>query len=94
MLQKIKRETLAGSVFEEFEFEKPAARYLVKNFTDGDIYVSFDSTATTSNSSKISAGFYQIVEANENEDSMKAYMTDSVYIKGTGEVEVQQLWFR
>lgn len=96
MLQQVQRVTLTGSVFEKVEFDKAGSKYMVKNFTDDDIYVSFDSTATTDNSVKIPAGFYQVVIANEYDSLINDYKnsTDSVYIKGTGEVEVQQLWFR
>lgn len=90
---KVQRVTLSGSEFEEVEFNTICGRYLVKNFTEDDIYVSFDEDATTNTSIKIPAGYFQEVIANEYLGGLDAYKTTSIYIKGTGEVEVQQLCY-
>lgn len=89
----VKRVTLTGSDFEEVEFDKLCGRYLVKNFAEDDIYVSFDEDATEDTSVKIPAGYFQEVIANEHLGGLDAYKTSSIYIEGTGEVEVQQLCY-
>lgn len=93
MKQQIKRVTLIDGETNEIEFEKLCGKYIVKNFTDGDIYVSFDEDFTEDNSVKIPAGFYQVVIANEYLGGLEIYKTKSIYIQGSGEVEVQQLCF-
>lgn len=93
MLQKVQRVTLTGSGFEEIAFAKEGIKFMVKNFTNGDIFVSFSEGATEDNSIKIPSGYYQLCVANEHGGSANAYNTDTLYIKGTGEVEVQELWF-
>ena len=93
MKQQIERVTLTGTDFEEIEFTHICGKYMVKNFSDGDIYVSFDEDATEDNSVKIPAGYYQVVIANEYRGGLDIYKTKTIYIKGTGEVEVQQLCY-
>lgn len=102
---EIKRVTLSGTGFEEISFEKPAERYLIKNFTEGDIYVSSKADATTDDSCKVPKGYGQVFEVPVMETGSVAYhaikgagrfVPDSItklYLKGTGEVEVQQLCF-
>lgn len=92
MKQQIKRITLEGEIT-EVEFDNICGKYLVKNFSDDDIFVSFDEEFTEENSTKIPAGFYQVVIANEWLGGLDAYKSKSIYINGTGEVEVQQLCF-
>lgn len=93
MKEQVKRVTLAGSTFEEVAFDTICGKYLVKNFTNGDIYVSFASDATTNNAIKIPKDYAQICIANEFVAKSDAFKSTKIYIKGTGEVEVQQLCF-
>lgn len=93
MKQQIKRITLSGSDFQTIEFDHSAGKYFVKNFSDGDIYVSFDENVTENEAIKIPANYYQIVIANEYFGSNNYYRSNKIYVKGTGEVEVQQLCF-
>ena len=92
MKQQVKRVTLTGEVA-EIEFVKLCGKYMVKNFSSSDIYVSFDETFTEENSVKIPAGYYQVVIANEWLGGIDVFKTSSIYIQGTGEVEVQQLCY-
>lgn len=91
---QVKRITLTDSTtFEEIEFENICGRYIVKNFTSGDIYVSFDEDATEDDSIKIPSGYFQEVIANEYLGGLDLYKTTSIYVKGAGEIEVQQLCY-
>ena len=77
------RKTLTGAKT-SFEFEGASQDYIVKNFTSGDILVAFDSTATDANSIKIPSMMGQLCINNDDK-------ANTVYITGTGEVEVQQI---
>ena len=83
MKLNIIRQTLSGSK-QPFEFELHKAEYIVKNFGSGDVYVSFDENATDDESIKIPTMMGQLCINVTNEDNI-------VYVKGTGEVEVQQI---
>lgn len=85
--QIVKRETLAGTS-KAISFKVSSPKYLVKNFSSGDIYVSFYSPFETANSIRIASGMGQECVANERYNPS----TNVIYILGTGEVEVQQLW--
>lgn len=93
MKQRVKRVNLSGSVFEKISFANFAKAFMVKNFSDSDIYVSLDEDATENTSIKIPSKCYQIVVGNQN-DIGNDFETDEIFVKGSGEVEVQQLWFR
>lgn len=91
---QVKRITLTDSTtFEEIEFDSICGRYFVKNFTDGDIYVSFDEDATANDSVKIPSGYYQEVIANDYLGGLESYKTTSIFVMGEGEIEVQQLCY-
>lgn len=92
MRQQVKRVNLTGDI-QKIEFEKKCGKYMVKNFSDSNIYVSYDENFTEENSVKILAGYYQIVIANEYLGELEPYKSNSIFVKGTGEVEVQQLCF-
>lgn len=91
MKEKIKRVTLSKSTFEEIQFSTKASKFLVKNFSEGDIYVSFDANAKEENAIKIPSQFFQVVIINENMNNY--YSRDKIYVKGNGEVEVQAIWY-
>lgn len=92
MKLNLKRVTLSGST-EAVTFDNICRKYLVKNFTSGDIYVSFDSNLVEDNSIKIAAGMGQVCLINEHYERSLAVRTNTIYIKGSGEVEVQQLCY-
>lgn len=76
--------TLAGSKV-SFKFDSVSNKYIVKNFSENTAYVSFDESASVkSGTVRIPAGMGQVVES-------IGVGTDTVYVNGTGDVEVQQL---
>lgn len=91
-IQRVKRVQLAGGVL-AVEFETYGGQYLVKNFSDGDIYVSFEEGVSEDTSIKISSGYAQVCIINERDGLNGQAKAKTLYIKGMGEVEVQQLWF-
>lgn len=92
--QQVQRITLNGSGFEEIQFSYPSGKYLVKNFSDGDVYVSFaESGQTTDSSIRIASGFGQVCFINERGGEAGQLKTKSIFVSGSGEVEIQQLWY-
>ena len=92
--QQVQRVTISGSGFQEVAFTYPSGKYLVKNFSEGDIYVSFaDSGQTENNSMRIASGFGQVCVINERGGEAGQLKTSSIYVSGSGEVEIQQLWY-
>ena len=91
-VQRVKRVQLSGSVL-AVEFESYGGQYLVKNFSGGDVYVSFEDAVSEDTSIKISNGYGQVCVINEKDGLNGQAKAKTIYLKGTGEVEVQQLWF-
>jgi len=90
---QVKRITLTDdSAFTEIEFDFVCGKYMIKNFSDNDLFVSFDQDATDDDSIKIPAGYYQECIANEWLGG-EPFKTSNIYVKGSGEIEVQQLCF-
>ena len=90
MKQSVMRKTLTGS-WTEYSFSKKARRYFVKNYTSGDIYVSFASNDSENESFKIKTGMGEEVAITYAPLVNEDVYTDKIYVKGTGEVEVEQL---
>lgn len=91
MKQQVKRVTLTGDWL-EVTFTNKATRYFVKNFTDADIFVSFAANDSENESFKIKSGIGEDVAISY--DGLRGrYEVDKIYVKGTGEVEIQQLDF-
>lgn len=88
----VKRVTLIG-VPQAVEFTTVCGKWLVKNFTSGDIYVAFNEDLVESAAVKIASGHGQVIVSNEYYDWNDEYKRNKIYIKGTGEVEVQQLCY-
>ena len=86
----IERFTLTG-VEHAFTFEEERVKYMVKNFTAGDIYVAFKSGATQAKSIKIPSMSGQVCCARIAPPEPVLARTNTIYVTGTGEVEVQQL---
>lgn len=89
---KVKRIELTGSLT-PVEFPTKSGRWLVKNFSEDFVYASFKSNATEEEMVKIAPGMGQVVIENENK-GVYEHVHREIYIKGTGEVEVQQLCYR
>lgn len=91
-VQNVQRVQLTGGV-SSLEFATYGGQYLVKNFSYGDIYVSFEESVSEDTSIKIKSGYAQLCIINERDGANGQAKAKTVYIRGTGEVEVQQLWF-
>ena len=93
MKQQIKRLTVSTQAQVNFRYE--AKSYFVKNFTNSDIYVSFEEVTNDDFSEcyKITGGIAEEVYIARTGISNK-YLTDTIYIYGNGEVEIQQLDFQ
>lgn len=91
MKQQVKRKTLSGS-WTEFAFPQPARKYFVKNYTSGDILVTFENDEIEDEAFKIKTGIGEEVSIS-SKMNVQAYSKSSIFVKGTGEVEVQQLDF-
>ena len=85
----IRRETLSGAA-QAFTFDKNRSDYLVKNLSDADMYVAFEVDAQASGSIKIPSMYAQVCSC-FNVEGTTGMTTTTVYVTGTGEVEVQQL---
>lgn len=88
----VKRVTLAGSA-QAVAFDNQATQWLVKNFSSSDVYVAFDSDAETDESIKIPSECAQLVVDNTWQASGLSEAHDTIYLTGTGEVEVQQVCY-
>lgn len=84
----LKRFTLEGGEA-SVSFIPTSKVWLVKNFSEGDVYVSFATPLVEEKSIKLPSGTGQFCEIDERSGSVGAVNT--IYLKGTGEVEVQQL---
>lgn len=87
MKQKVVRKTLNGR-FTAFTFDVKARAFFVKNFTDDAIFVSFVNDNTESGSFKIASGTAEELYISSGIAKTEHY-TDTIYVKGTGEVEVE-----
>lgn len=92
LTQQVQRVTLSGTAT-AVTFSYPSGKYLVKNYSSGDIYVSFESTCNPATSIRIVSGYGQVCEINERGGAEGQEKSKTIYINGTGEVEVQELWF-
>lgn len=92
LTQQVQRVTLAGKAT-AVTFPYPSGKFIVKNFSSGDIYVSFENTVAPTSSIRIASGYGQLCEINERGGAAGQEKTKTIYINGTGEVEVQELWF-
>lgn len=90
MRLNIQRFTLTGSEH-AFVFDKERSQYVVKNFTEDDVYVSFEQGAPQNESIKIPTMMGQVCFLQDTSPSSNVYSTNVIYVTGTGEVEVQQI---
>lgn len=89
---KVKRITLNGSKT-AITFDTKCSKWLIKNFSADFIYAAYDENATLEESAKIASNYGQVVLENEYLGG-DAHLTDTIYVTGTGEIEVQQLCHR
>lgn len=90
MKQQVKRKVLNGS-WVEFKFEYKALCFFVKNFTDGDILVSFENDGKEDEAFKIAKGTGEEIAISYGGANNNEHATNVLYVKGTGEVEIQEL---
>lgn len=67
----------------EYTFGTYSRKFLVKNFSEGDILVSFEPDTPDMNCAKVGAGCAQCFDE-------LFHGTGTVYVKGDGEVEIQE----
>ena len=91
MKQQVIRKTLTGD-WEAFTFTYDGYSFFVKNYTNSAIFVSFAENDEEDESFKIFAGCGEEIFINKGIVSPALY-AKTLYIKGTGEVEVQELDF-
>ena len=90
MKQQVKRVNLSGGI-KKVSFDYVCGEYLVKNFSDNDVYVSFENNTSDNEAIKIPSKCYQVVVIDCWLGGHECYKSKDIYIKGSGEVEVQQL---
>lgn len=90
--QQIKTVNLKGEK-EAIKFDKYATVWYVANWSESDIYVSLDAEADISQSNRVAPGewFKPTVNMYAGADNNA---TNTIYITGTGSVEVQQLCWK
>ena len=87
---KVNRQTLAGDC-EAYEFDVKGVKFLVKNLSANDCLVNFEEITNENEGTSIlvPSKTAQIVLSCEN----SGQPSDTIYVKGTGDVEVQVvLW--
>ena len=89
-MENVKRVTLAGG-WTEITFNGQARYFFVKNYSDSDIYVSFEENDTEATSVKIASKMAEEVAPTFKYTGRTELNASKIYIKGTGEVEVQAL---
>lgn len=89
---KVLKKTVSGVT--AFNFGSKCFKFLVKNFTSGDITVSFSEKMPEGETATIKAGMGQVVVDNEYLGGLPPYLHNAIYISGNGEVEVQALCHR
>ena len=89
MKQAVIRKTLNGE-WTEWDFGKPCKNFFVKNFSSGDIFVSFVNNDQESGSFKIASDYGEEVSIVQNHLGGQGE-TAKIYVKGTGEVEIEAL---
>ena len=95
-MQIVKRTELTKDVVNTFFFYSKGREFLVKNFSGNDVFVSFDDEAPEDEWIKIPANMYQVCSVNMLRDNNSYRYKDDIYrdklyLKGSGEVEVQVL---
>lgn len=89
-MTNVKRIVLEGN-WQSITFPKATRVYFVKNFSDAPIYVSFEENDSENTSIKILSGTGEQVASNMSPISQPEDRTNTIYVKGTGEIEVQQM---
>ena len=89
-MNNVKRVNLTGN-WKEIKFDQKTKNYFIKNYSDGDIFVSFEENDSEDTSFKIKAGLGEELAISQSYLNKPEHKTDTIYIKGTGEVEIEQM---
>ena len=90
-MENVKRVTLTGN-WEAVTFTNASKTYLVKNFSDIEIYVSFEQDDEDDSSIKILPNDKEVITATPMILQALNFNLNTIYVKGTGEVEIQQIY--
>ena len=92
MIDVMRKSCTAGTET-RFQLKSAATRFLVKNFTGGNIDVCPGYTFDSDESIRIAAGMYQVLEINTDPVDLVTAATNTVIIKTveSGIVEVQRV---
>jgi hypothetical protein len=96
---KLIRKNIVANEATKFEFDVEGFEFLVKNFTNGDIYVAYENTTDTDEMSKIPSMAGQVCiinkDSNLSDTNRLLFASKDIYVYSTsvGEVEVQCLKF-
>lgn len=88
---RVKRRTLNNETM-AFEFDEYSPDYLVKNLGSSPILASFSEEITNDNSVKILEKQSEVIYINGSDRATANTERNVVYVLGSGEVEVRQLW--
>ena len=89
----VKRVNLNKDTITPIQFGTNCGQYLIKNYSNTPVYVSFDEDLKEEEAIKIESGMGQEVIGNYQYDWTNYFKTSTIYLKGEGEIEVQQLCF-
>lgn len=87
MAFNLRRVVLAGGE-QAVTFEERSANFIVKNFSESDVYVSFTTPLDANSAIRLAPGYGQICSYNQMPGE-NAHSFDTLYLLGEGEVEVQ-----
>lgn len=87
-IQQVQRVTLAGE--QDIVFDDYSEAFIVKNYSQSDIYVTFGDEVDESTAIRIMPLMGQVCVINAKSDYTNP-KSNKVRIKGTGEVEVQSI---
>lgn len=91
--QKVIRKSLLSNTPTKFSYDIRGSKFLVKNFTQGAIYVTLEETSTVNKDTaiKINSGYSQIVFINDNMAVDNTSNIITIESLTGGEVECQVL---
>lgn len=91
----VKHLTVTADTAATATFTNKAWKFLVKNFTDDDIDVYFDSDKGETNYTTIAASFGAVIFDNTTETYNAQNTHDTIHIlpKASGDVEIIPLWY-
>ena len=89
-MNNVLRKEINGT-WTEFRFPEKSRFFLVKNLSDDDCLVAFDSNTDEDKCFLISAGIGEEVSKSFRKVECQDFYTDKIYVKGSGAIEVQAL---